>query len=135
NGQQSQSTVPVTTPDQAASPGVISPLVRKLARDAGLDLRQVRGSGPNGIVRRADVTAATAPPQDVGEQSEDESAAPAGSAGLHEDAAGDRRIPMRGLRKSMADKMAASRREIPEATVWVDADATELVRVRRELNE
>src|SRR5699024_12042675 len=84
---------------------------------------------------RADVAAATAAQQDVVEQSAGELAAPAGSDGPSADAAGDRRIPLRGLRKSMADKMTASRREIPEATVWVDADANELVRAGRELNE
>ena len=40
------------------------------------------------------------------------------------------RIPIRGLRKSVADKLSRSRREIPEATVWVDVDATEMLRLR-----
>src|SRR5438046_1360478 len=44
------------------------------------------------------------------------------------------RIPIRGLRKSVADKLSRSRREIPEATVWVDVDATELLGLRAALN-
>ena len=44
------------------------------------------------------------------------------------------RIPIRGLRKSVADKLSRSRREIPEATVWVDVDATEMLRLRAALN-
>jgi pyruvate dehydrogenase E2 component (dihydrolipoamide acetyltransferase) len=55
------------------------------------------------------------------------SPAAAGSAGVT-------RIPIRGLRKSVADKLSRSRREIPEATVWVDVDATEMVRLRATLN-
>jgi pyruvate dehydrogenase E2 component (dihydrolipoamide acetyltransferase) len=42
---------------------------------------------------------------------------------------------LRGLRKTVADKLSRSRREIPEATVWVDVDATELVAARMVLNE
>jgi pyruvate dehydrogenase E2 component (dihydrolipoamide acetyltransferase) len=101
---------------------VISPVVRKLARDAGLDLRAVTGSGPGGLVRRADVEqaiaarAAAAPVE----------TAPVGSAA----AADGTRIPLRGLRRTVADKLSRSRREIPEATVWVDVDATELLRAR-----
>jgi pyruvate dehydrogenase E2 component (dihydrolipoamide acetyltransferase) len=44
------------------------------------------------------------------------------------------RIPIRGSRKAAADKFSRSRREIPEATVWVDVDATELVALRATLN-
>src|SRR5439155_23648686 len=44
------------------------------------------------------------------------------------------RIPIRGPRKSVADKLSRSRREIPEATVWVDVDATEMLGLRAELN-
>ncbi|MZD04419.1 2-oxo acid dehydrogenase subunit E2, partial [Streptomyces sp. SID5785] len=39
---------------------VISPLVRKLARDHGIDLRELTGSGPDGLILRADVERATA---------------------------------------------------------------------------
>ena len=47
---------------------------------------------------------------------------------------GERRIPLRGARRAVADKLSRSRREIPEATVWVDVDATDLVETRRALN-
>jgi 2-oxoisovalerate dehydrogenase E2 component (dihydrolipoyl transacylase) len=99
---------------------VISPLVRKMARDAGLDLTSITGTGPSGLVRRADVKQALA------ERAEPQPAAPG--------TAGERRIPLRGARRAAADKLAQSRREIPEATVWVDVDATGLVQARRELN-
>jgi pyruvate dehydrogenase E2 component (dihydrolipoamide acetyltransferase) len=47
---------------------------------------------------------------------------------------GEVRIPLRGARKAAADKLARSRREIPEATVWVDVDATGLLAARAALN-
>ena len=91
---------------------VISPIVRKLARQAGLDLARVAGTGPQGLVLRRDVNQAIAalgqPPAEV-------------------------RIPIRGTRKAAAEKLTRSRREIPEATVWVDADAAGLLAARAEL--
>jgi 2-oxoisovalerate dehydrogenase E2 component (dihydrolipoyl transacylase) len=113
----------VREPSQDPGPvRVISPVVRKLARDAGVDLRSLHGTGPGGLVRRADVEQAIAA-----------LAAPAPQTGpeRHEDGT---RIPLRGLRRTVADKLSRSRREIPEATVWVDVDATELLSARALLN-
>ena len=45
------------------------------------------------------------------------------------------RIPLTGLRGLAAERLSRSRREIPEATVWVDVDATALMAARRSLNE
>ena len=103
---------------------VISPLVRKMARDAGVDLTAIAGTGPRGLVRRCDVQQAlaqrTPEPQTRGAQQQPEP--------------GERRLPLRGLRRTVADKLARSRREIPDATVWVDVDATALLDARRALN-
>ncbi|MBK3582054.1 2-oxo acid dehydrogenase subunit E2, partial [Streptomyces sp. MBT65] len=44
------------------------------------------------------------------------------------------RTPLRGIRGAVADKLSRSRREIPDATCWVDADATELMRARAAMN-
>ena len=113
---------------------VVSPLVRRMAKDAGIELREVIGSGPDGLILRADVERAIAAhthttPEPV--------VAPAHPAPLTEPAAPPediRRIPLRGLRKTVADKLTRSRREIPEATVWVDVDATALLDIRSTLN-
>ena len=109
---------------------VASPLIRQLARNAGLDLTTIRGSGRGGLITRADVDVAIdarqAGPAAVPE------AAPAVLPGAG--SAGATRIPIRGLRKSVADKLSRSRREIPEATVWVDVDATEMLGLRAALN-
>ncbi|WP_370943256.1 dihydrolipoamide acetyltransferase family protein [Amycolatopsis sp. cg5] len=109
------SVAPVTA--RAPKTGVISPLVRQLAKERGLDLARIDGSGPHGIVRRIDVEKAvekaTAKPVVV--------------------KSGERRIPLKGIRKTVADKLSRSRREIPEATVWVDVDATRLMAARAAL--
>lgn len=99
---------------------VVSPLVRKLAKDNGVDLRALRGSGPEGLILRADVEAALHAPAAV--------AAPAAPS-----AAGER-IPLKGVRGAVAEKLSRSRREIPDATCWVDADATELMAARAAMN-
>jgi 2-oxoisovalerate dehydrogenase E2 component (dihydrolipoyl transacylase) len=123
---------PVMAVTPSAAPGrvaVISPLVRREARDAGLDLGRLTGTGPAGVISRGDVRQAIAeravPPRTPAPVEPD--------AGLEADA-GERRIPLRGARRALADKLSRSRREIPEATVWVDVDATELVAARRALN-
>ena len=108
-----------------ARPGpvpVISPLVRKIARDAGLDLTGVTGTGPSGLVRRDDVRKALT--RRAGPRPTAAAAAPPA----------EKRIPLRGALRAAADKLSRSRREIPEATVWVDVDATGLLEARRALN-
>ena len=114
---------------------VASPLIRQLARSAGLDLTTIRGSGRGGLITRQDVDAAInarqAGPAAVPEPAP---AVPEPAPAVPEPAGGVIRIPIRGLRKSVADKLSRSRREIPEATVWVDVDATEMLRLRAALN-
>ncbi|MGW0823883.1 dihydrolipoamide acetyltransferase family protein [Streptomyces sp. NPDC002845] len=110
---------------------VISPLVRRLARENGLDLRQLKGSGPDGLILRADVEralrAATAPSPAVPAPT---APAPAPTAPAPARTETGSRIPLRGVRGAVADKLSRSRREIPDATCWVDADATELMHAR-----
>jgi pyruvate dehydrogenase E2 component (dihydrolipoamide acetyltransferase) len=117
-------TGPTPAPPRTGPVPVISPLVRKMARDAGLDLASITGTGPSGLVRREDVRrelARRAPRQPAGQLAADTGP-------------GERRIPLRGVRRTVADRLTRSRREIPEATVWVDVDATGLLEARRVLN-
>ncbi|WP_128977076.1 dihydrolipoamide acetyltransferase family protein [Streptomyces roseicoloratus] len=126
---------PVAPVAPAGPVPVISPLVRKLARDGGLDLRDVRGSGPQGLILRADVETALA----VREQAPKAAApvlapVPATAGGSAASAAVGERVPLRGVRGAVADKLSRSRTEIPDATCWVDADATELMAARAAMN-
>lgn len=130
---------------------VISPLVRRLARQNGLDLRELTGSGRDGLILRTDVECAIRARQErkqagagatgvPGTMAATETATataigtaagPATGAGV---TPGEERIPLRGMLGAAAEKFSRSRREIPEATCWVDADATELLAARRAMN-
>ncbi|NVM93436.1 dihydrolipoamide acetyltransferase family protein [Arthrobacter wenxiniae] len=114
---------------------VVSPLVRKMAHDSGLALADIPGSGADGLILRRDVEAAMA-------QAVTPAVAPAlapvpapagpGSAAV-DPRTGLRvlaRTPLTGVKKAAAIALSRSRREIPEATVWVDVDATALVELR-----
>ncbi|WP_151773570.1 dihydrolipoamide acetyltransferase family protein [Streptomyces abyssomicinicus] len=118
---------------------VISPLVRRLARDNGLDLREIIGSGPEGLILRADVEyalrAAASREQVEVQEPRAEAPAPHTSGGRAAVVSGGTtRIPLRGLLGAAADKFTRSRSEIPDATCWVDADATELLNARAAMN-
>ncbi|MGP3980793.1 dihydrolipoamide acetyltransferase family protein [Streptomyces sp. KR80] len=143
-----------TAPGRAVRPGpvpVISPLVRRIAREHGIDLRELRGSGPEGLILRADVEEAVraAAPRGWAARGEEAPYAAAGTTGSGpaplavggprtggETGASSaaERVPLRGVRGTVADKLSRSRREIPDATCWVDADATELMAARRAMN-
>ncbi len=97
------------------APKVISPIVRRLARERGLDLRSI-APGADGVIRRSQVEAA---------------AAPARAHSVTD--AGDERIAITGLRRMVGEKLSRSRREIPDATTWVDVDATGLLEAREAL--
>ncbi|MFC9858264.1 MULTISPECIES: dihydrolipoamide acetyltransferase family protein [unclassified Streptomyces] len=143
--------VPVAVSAAAAAPvaadargpvAVVSPLVRKLARQHDLDLRELTGSGPDGLILRADVesairTAATATATagvaTAGVATAEPSEAVGSRARVAVDRAGER-VPLRGVRGAVADKLSRSRSEIPDATCWVDADATELMAARAAMN-
>lgn len=106
-------TVPVTTaPDAAApeaapeatapSPPRAKPPVRRVARDLGIDLATVRPTGPDGTITAEDVLAA---------------------AGVAAGAPGERRVPLRGVRREMFRTMTASL-AVPQATAFLEVDVT-----------
>ncbi|AXO34784.1 dihydrolipoamide acyltransferase component of branched-chain alpha-keto acid dehydrogenase complex [Micromonospora sp. B006] len=117
----------------AAAPLVISPIVRRLAKEHGIDLASLRGTGPGGVIRRADLDAAVAAPAPAARLAA-VPAAPAAHVGLAPAGDGDTVIPLTGIRKVIADKLSRSRREIPEVTIWVDVDATGLLETRAAIN-
>ncbi|MHC8608790.1 dihydrolipoamide acetyltransferase family protein [Paenarthrobacter ureafaciens] len=118
---------------------VISPLVRKMARDHGVSLDAINGSGASGLIMRRDVEAAISAPEAPATPSAPaQAAAPAAALGDLDGRTGlavSARTPVRGVRKAVAANMTKSRTEIPEATVWVDVDATALLDMRAELKK
>jgi 2-oxoisovalerate dehydrogenase E2 component (dihydrolipoyl transacylase) len=99
-------------PDAAPTRVLAKPPVRKLARDRGLDLGHIPGSGPGGLVTRADVERASQP------------AAGNGS--------GERRIPVRGVRRATAEAMVRSA-AVPQAAVNLTVEVSEARRLRARL--
>ena len=104
-----------------------SPLARKIAAAARVDLHQVKGSGPGGRVVRHDVEsfveARTTTPK----------AAPAPRAAPRPLASG--RIPHTRMRKTIAQRMVQAKQEAPEIHVTVDARVDEIVSIRVRLNK
>jgi pyruvate/2-oxoglutarate dehydrogenase complex dihydrolipoamide acyltransferase (E2) component len=105
-------------PSRAVPPQVASPLVRRDAAAAGVDLGAVAGTGPGGKVLRADVRAAAAAPGPDGAQ-----------------AAGALVIPLTGMRGIIATRMHASLHEMAQLTLGTDAVMDAAAALRAELKE
>lgn len=99
-----------------------APRVRRYAREQGVDLAEVDGTGPNGRVLQDDIDAYLEAPEPATTEAADD---------------GDRvvRRPLRGLRRTIAENMVRSKSEIPHVTSGFEADATELVRLKERLDE
>jgi pyruvate dehydrogenase E2 component (dihydrolipoamide acetyltransferase) len=90
---------------------VAKPPVRRLARSLGVDLGALSaGGGP--VTRSAVLEAAVSGKDDDGVT----------------------RTPLRGVRRTIAERMTRSRSDVPEATTWVEADVTDLWQLRQRLN-
>jgi pyruvate dehydrogenase E2 component (dihydrolipoamide acetyltransferase) len=95
-------------------------VARKVAEALRVDLGSVRGTGPGGHITRADVEAAVAPAAD-GRGAEPSRSSP-----------GDR-IPVRGMRKVIAERMHGSLRDMAQLTMAMDVDMTDAVTLRTRL--
>jgi 2-oxoisovalerate dehydrogenase E2 component (dihydrolipoyl transacylase) len=129
-----QAAAATAAPDAAAPPApraLAKPPVRKLARDLGIDLTRLTGSGPHGSITREDVEAARNGAQ----------AAPAQVDGGRPVAAPEfgpdreQRIPIKGVRKLMAENMVASAFTVPHVTEFLTIDMTRTMRVLDRLRE
>jgi pyruvate dehydrogenase E2 component (dihydrolipoamide acetyltransferase) len=117
---------PVGKPNGVNAPdaGVLAmPATRKLARDTGVDIRSVTGTGPDGRVTSEDVKAHGA------------GGAPAARAhapvtSMPEDV----RVPFRGLRKKIGEHLAKAKQLAPHATYVEEIDVTALVALRAKVN-
>ncbi len=135
--------VPVEAPElatepRAPEPGVAAvralakPPVRKLAKDLGISLAALAGSGPDGSITRDDVQrAATADTQARSAQSGNGSR----TATSPTVPGGEERIPVRGVRKHMAAAMVSSAFTAPHVTEFLQVDVTETMAAVRRLRE
>ncbi|MDH5147884.1 dihydrolipoamide acetyltransferase family protein [Brevibacterium casei] len=128
-----QPAAPAAPSSPTTSP-VTSPIVRRLAQEHGLSAKHLTGTGPGGVVTRADVLAAieTGTTTDLTSSTAGQPAASA-TASTVESTDPDTRTPITGLRKVVSERLTQSRNEIPEATIWLDVDATELLRTKKAL--
>ena len=111
---------------RAARP-LAKPPVRKYAKDLGVDLASVSGSGPGGVITRADVDAAA----NGGAPAPAAAALPQTAAAAAP--AGDQRIPIKGVRKHTAAAMVASAFTAPHVTEFLTVDVTRMMKLRSRL--
>ncbi len=118
--QQAPSTRPV--------PGVLAtPATRRLARELGVEISSVKGSGPQGRVTDDDLRRATAGPRST------TGPATLQTPGPPKQATKEELVPLRGIRKTIAERMVKSRATAAQVTHVDEADMTELVLLREAL--
>jgi pyruvate dehydrogenase E2 component (dihydrolipoamide acetyltransferase) len=112
-----------------------SPLARKIAAEKNVDLSRLTGTGPGGRIVQRDVvgaapaTARSATPAPSSAPASAPAAVPATPPG-----AGDQRIPLTGMRRAIAERLLASKTQIPHFYLNIEVDAGELMRIRAEIN-
>ncbi len=130
--QHSKSVSEITLPSSSSHVPIATPSTRKLARELGVDLSLVKGSGPGGRITDDDVR--TAKPSNQVQQSISSPAlAPQKSTPspmVVNSEEGDQRIPLTGIRKVIAQRMTYSKTHIPHACGMDFVDVTRLVAVR-----
>jgi pyruvate dehydrogenase E2 component (dihydrolipoamide acetyltransferase) len=124
-------------PTVAAAPGArvfASPLARRLAAQAGIDLKTVRGSGPHGRIVRRDVEAAPA-----GKAAPAAAAAAAPRQVLSLEQQGIKPgsydlIPLDGMRRTVAKRMTESFRDVPHFPLTIEVEIDRLLEARTRVN-
>ncbi|WP_142846986.1 pyruvate dehydrogenase complex dihydrolipoamide acetyltransferase [Telmatospirillum sp. J64-1] len=116
-----------------------SPLARRIAKEAGLDLAALKGSGPHGRIVKADVekakaegTAKAAPAAAAAPQAA-KPAAPA-PAPVPEFGPKFHEVPHSGMRKTIARRLSESKRDVPHFYLTIDCNLDALMALRKDLN-
>jgi pyruvate dehydrogenase E2 component (dihydrolipoamide acetyltransferase) len=113
-----------------------SPLAKKMAEDAGVDLSRITGSGPGGRIVRADVEAAAQAAQaaSAAKKTQTPAARPPAPKAQPVVAAEDKKIPLSGMRKTIASRLLESKTTIPHFYLQSEINAEPLVKLRQEIN-
>jgi 2-oxoisovalerate dehydrogenase E2 component (dihydrolipoyl transacylase) len=117
---RAQASASPSSPSPMSSGVLAAPAVRQRARELGIDLAQLKGSGPDGHIVHADLDAAA---HSTG-----------GTRAAAAPSDGTREVKLVGLRRAIAQKMQLSKRHIPHFTYVEEIDVTEMVALRDELN-
>ena len=125
---------PLVEGDPEARPVFASPSVRRFAREIGVDIRALRGSGPGGRIDVEDVKRhAREAPRSA--PTANHSARSPGPLPDFTEFGAVERVAMNRLRRTIKRNMAAAWHEIPHVTLFHTADVTELEQVRRDYRE
>ncbi|MBB6021511.1 pyruvate dehydrogenase E2 component (dihydrolipoamide acetyltransferase) [Paenibacillus sp. JGP012] len=124
-----------SVPAVPAKDVLATPSVRKFAREQGVDIAQVNGTGNNGKVTKEDVESfkngggsSAAVSSEAPAQEEKKSAAPAAAAA--DQRLEEERVPFKGIRKAISNAMVKSAYTAPHVTIMDEVDVTELVAFR-----
>jgi pyruvate dehydrogenase E2 component (dihydrolipoamide acetyltransferase) len=134
-------TVADTTPAPRTSPvpghgpprPLAKPPVRKYAKDLGIDLSTVTGTGAGGVITRADVDAALATPAGTFSGSSPGAFSGSSPGAFSGKSSGETRIPIKGVRKHTAAAMVASAFTAPHVTEFLTVDVTRMMKLRERL--
>jgi 2-oxoglutarate dehydrogenase E2 component (dihydrolipoamide succinyltransferase) len=119
--------------DATSDAGYVTPLVRKLANESGIDLSQIAGTGVGGRIRKDDVLAATQAIQTI-----PSAAAPAAAKAFVPGVASPLRgttEPMSRLRKVLAERAVASMVSTAQLTTVVEVDVTRIAQLRQRVQQ
>lgn len=112
-----------------------SPLAKRIAANAGIDLAGISGTGPNGRIVKADLdgAASNAPTQSAAQPAPSAPSAPAPIAAIETDIPHDV-IKLSNMRKTIARRLTESKQQVPHIYLTVDVRLDALLKLRSELN-
>jgi pyruvate dehydrogenase E2 component (dihydrolipoyllysine-residue acetyltransferase) len=131
---ESKAAPPSAAPAPAAPSGArakASPLAKKIAAERGIGLDGIQGSGPGGRIVAKDIPEKGAAPTAAAPAPVAAAAAPKIQATAGE---GDKRVPLTGMRRVIAERLLASKTQLPHFYLSIEVDASSLMRLRKELN-
>ena len=112
-----------TPADTNTDPNYVTPIVRKLASELGIDLGSIRGSGVGGRIRKEDLTASVTPPADASVKHSSAEASPLRGT----------TVPMSRLRKVLSERAVASMQQSAQLTSVVEVDVTKIADMRQRI--
>jgi pyruvate dehydrogenase E2 component (dihydrolipoamide acetyltransferase) len=141
---QSDAAAPAAPKDDSGERIFASPLARRIAAEKGLDLRQIKGSGPHGRIVRADVEEAkpAAAPAKEAAKPADKAAAPAPASGPSSDAVmamyegrDFEEVKLDGMRKTIAARLTEAKQTVPHFYLRREIRLDALMKFRSDLNK
>ncbi|HEX8309757.1 MAG TPA: pyruvate dehydrogenase complex dihydrolipoamide acetyltransferase [Chthoniobacteraceae bacterium] len=133
--QKSGAAAPAAAKGASSAPVAVgrvkaSPLARKLAKEKGVELGALTGTGPGGRIIAKDIAAAPAGGASVASKGTPAPAAVASTPAGE----GDQRIPLSGMRRVIAERLLASKTQLPHFYLFIEVDAGPLMKLRSQAN-